>query len=67
MKSNALTMVAMTLVIIGGLNWGLIGLFNFDLVAVIFGDMTAITRTVYALVGVAAVVMAVALPKMKAE
>ena len=43
--------IALVLIIIGALNWGLIGLFNFDLVATIFGDMTVISRIVYGLVG----------------
>ena len=49
---NVLTLV---LLIVGGLNWGLIGLFGFDLVAAIFGEMSALSRIVYTLVGVAAV------------
>lgn len=44
---------ALILLMIGGLNWGLVGLFNFDLVATIFGDMSRISRIVYALVGLA--------------
>lgn len=52
------------LVIVGGLNWGLWGLFQFDLVAAIFGGNDAgLARVVYSLVGVAAVVMAALLPK----
>lgn len=43
--------IALVLIIIGALNWGLIALFNFDLVAAIFGDMTIISRIVYGLVG----------------
>ena len=43
--------IALILIIIGALNWGLIALFNFDLVATIFGDMTIISRIVYGLVG----------------
>ena len=43
--------IALVLIIIGALNWGLIALFNFDLVATIFGDMTVISRIVYGLVG----------------
>ena len=39
--------------IIGGINWGLIGFFNFNLVASIFGDLTAMARIIYALVGLA--------------
>ncbi|MBD3331554.1 DUF378 domain-containing protein, partial [candidate division GN15 bacterium] len=38
------------LLVVGGLNWGLVGLFNFDLVATIFGEMTALSRIVYILV-----------------
>ena len=44
--------IALVLIIVGALNWGLIGLFNFDLVAAIFGDMTVLARIVYSLVGV---------------
>lgn len=42
------------LVIVGGLNWGLIGLFGFDLVAALFGEMSAVSRLVYVLVGASA-------------
>jgi uncharacterized membrane protein YuzA (DUF378 family) len=48
---NILTLV---LLIVGGLNWGLIGLFGFDLVAAIFGQMSALSRLVYTLVGLSA-------------
>ncbi len=43
--------LAMILVVIGALNWLLVGLFSFDLVQAIFGDMTTLTRIVYDLVG----------------
>jgi len=43
--------ISMVLVVIGAINWGLIGLFNFDLVATIFGTMSAVTRVIYTLVG----------------
>ena len=43
------------LLVVGGLNWGLVGLLNFDLVATIFGDMTMISRIVYVLVGISAI------------
>jgi len=49
---NILTLI---LVIVGGLNWGLVGLFDFDLVAAIFGGGSALSRIVYVLVGVSAV------------
>jgi uncharacterized protein len=50
--------LAMLLLIIGGLNWGLIGLFNFDLVAAIFGIMSTWARIVYTLVGLSALYVA---------
>jgi len=43
------------LLVVGGLNWGLVGLFGFNLVSGLFGDMTVMTRIVYLLVGVGAV------------
>jgi len=56
---KALKMIAIVLVIVGGLNWGLVGLFNFDLVAAIFGAMSSLSRIVYDLVGLAAIYVAV--------
>jgi uncharacterized protein len=53
MKSLDITAVA--LLVIGGLNWGLVGAANFDLVAALFGPMSALSRVVYVLVGLAAV------------
>ena len=47
--------ITLTLLVVGGLNWLLVGLFNFDLVAAIFGDMSAVSRLVYVLVGLSAV------------
>lgn len=43
--------IALLLIIIGAINWGLIALFNLDLVALLFGDMTILSRIVYGLVG----------------
>lgn len=53
MKYNWLDIISLTLVIVGALNWGLIGLFNFDLVAALFGKMSMLSRIVYSLVGIA--------------
>ena len=50
-RSKALDWIALTLVVIGAVNWGLIGFFSFDLVEAVFGSMTWFTRTIYALVG----------------
>ncbi len=44
--------IALVLIIIGAINWGLIGIFNFNLVEAIFGNMTVLSRIVYGLVGV---------------
>ena len=46
--------VTLLLLVVGGLNWGLVGLFGFDLVAALFGDMSLLSRAVYALVGASA-------------
>ena len=46
---------ALILIIIGGLNWGLVGLFDFNLVAAIFGEGSVLSRIIYILVGAAAV------------
>ena len=51
---RAINLVTLLLVIVGGLNWGLVGLFNFDLVAALFGEMSALSRIVYVLVGASA-------------
>ena len=48
---NGLDYTLLTLVIIGAINWGLIGFFQFDLVAFIFGNMSWLSRIIYALVG----------------
>ncbi len=53
-----LDVVAAVLLVVGGLNWGLVGVLNFDLVAAIFGNMSTLSRIVYALVGVAAIYQA---------
>jgi len=49
--------IGYVLVLIGGLNWGLVGFFGFDLVATLLGDMSGLSRAVYALVGLSALVM----------
>lgn len=55
MKMNTLEWVFFVLVVGGGLNWGLVGLFEFDLVAEVFGEGSGIARVVYALVGLSTV------------
>ncbi|MDY6923191.1 MAG: DUF378 domain-containing protein [Pseudomonadota bacterium] len=51
---KALNLITLVLLIVGGLNWGLVGAFQFDLVAAIFGDGSALSRLVYILVGLSA-------------
>lgn len=52
MNMKALDFTALTLVIIGAINWGLVGFLGFDLVAFLFGNMSWISRIVYSLVGI---------------
>ena len=52
---NILKWISYSLVLIGALNWGLIGAFNFDLVAFLFGEMTILTRIIYTLVGISSI------------
>ena len=60
--------ITLILLVVGGLNWLLVGLFGFDLVAAIFGDMSALSRLVYVAVGVSAItVLALSTRLIKAE
>lgn len=52
MKSNCLDYTALVIAIIGAVNWGLIGLFRFDLVAFLFGNLSWLSRIIYVLVGI---------------
>lgn len=51
---NLVNKITLLLLIVGGLNWGLVGLFDFDLVAALFGEMSPLSRIVYVLVGLSA-------------
>ena len=63
-RLRGLDFVALILIVIGGLNWGLVGIFNFNLVKAIFGDLTILARIVYILVGLSAVYAAVRSPHL---
>lgn len=64
---KALTTVVLVLLIIGGLNWLLVGLFQYDLVAALFGGQAAVVaRIVYVIVGLCAIYTLALLPKMRA-
>ena len=49
---KALDYTVLTIVFIGAINWGLIGFFDFDLVSTLFGQMSILTRIIYAVVGI---------------
>lgn len=51
---KTLDVIIAVLLVVGGLNWGLVGILGFDLVASIFGDMSFLSRIVYAIVGLSA-------------
>lgn len=51
---KSMDVIVATLLVVGGLNWGLVGLLNFNLVATLFGDATMLSRLVYAVVGICA-------------
>lgn len=52
---KVLDVITALLVIVGGLNWGLMGAIRFDLVAAIFGEMTRVSQVVYTIIGVSAI------------
>lgn len=55
MNNKALDCIALTIAIIGAVNWGLIGIFSFDLVAFVFGNLSWISRIIYTLVGISGI------------
>lgn len=64
MKLNFVDWLAYVLVIVGALNWGLVGFFKYDLVAKIFGDMSSVSRVVYALVGLSGLYLILTVGKL---
>lgn len=52
MKNRWLDCIALTITLIGAINWGLIGIFKFNLVSFIFGDMSWLSRIIYIIVGI---------------
>jgi uncharacterized membrane protein YuzA (DUF378 family) len=64
MKLSGFDWLALVLVIVGALNWGLVGFFNFNLVTTLFGEMSALSTIVYDLVGLAAVYIAFLSPRL---
>ena len=66
-RLGAFDWLAMVLMVIGGINWGLVGLMNIDLVAAVFGDGTTAARAVYAAVGLAALYSIYTLSRMASD
>lgn len=66
MNTNWLDYTLLTLVIIGAINWGLIGFFRFDLVAFLFGNMSWISRIVYGIVGISGLYLLSAYGRIRA-
>lgn len=64
---KTLDVIVAVLLVVGGLNWGLVGAFGFDLVAALFGEMSAVSRLVYVLVGLSAVYQALAFKAIQAR
>ena len=60
---QTLQKIALVLTIIGAINWGLIGIFDFNLVAAIFGDATVLSRIIYTIVGICGLINIVILFK----
>ena len=62
---KTMDIIAAILLVVGGINWGLVGLFDANLVAGLFGEMSSLSRVVYALVGLAALYQAASLPAIQ--
>lgn len=60
---NTISWIAFVLVIIGGLNWGLVGLFGFDLVVSLFGTWPALVSLIYIVVGLSAIYLIFSRPR----
>ena len=64
---KTIDVTAAVLLVVGGLNWGLVGLLGFDLVAALFGEMSTLSRLVYVLVGLAAAYQAAGFRAIRAR
>lgn len=63
MKMNALDRVALVLVLIGAINWGLIGVFEFDVIEAIFGSIPGVVRVLYTFIGIAGIYVVASIPR----
>jgi len=64
MKLNTIDIIALVLVIVGGINWGLVA-FNYNLVSAILGSIPGAEAVVYVLVGLSAIYLAIISPKLQ--
>lgn len=64
---KALDYTVLTIILIGAINWGLIGFFDFDLVSSVFGQMSMLTRIIYGLVGIGGLYAISYYGRMKSE
>ena len=62
--ASAIAVLALVLLVVGGLNWALVGLFRIDLVAALFGVMSPVSRLIYILVGLSALVVIGLFPRL---
>lgn len=60
-RLNSVDWIALVLLMIGGVNWGLVGVFDFNLVEAIFGQFTFMTRLIYDIVGLSAIYLIISL------
>lgn len=63
-KLSGLDLIAVILVVVGAINWGLVGAFGFNLVSAIFGDMSVLSKIIYILVGLCGIYLLVTLGKL---
>lgn len=64
-KLSLLDKISVVLVLIGAINWGIIGLFNYDVIAAIFQNGSLISRIIYTLVGLCGIIVIITIFKMK--
>lgn len=64
MTKKHFIIISIILTIIGALNWGLVGMLKFDLVAYLFGDLSSFSRIVYSLVGISGVYLLISIKKL---
>ena len=67
MNTKILDIILLILVIIGAVNWGLVGIFRFNFISFLFGNMTWLTRVIYAIVGLSGLYMISAIGRIRSR